>query len=84
LILTNLANRPRSRHNQFAAVDAQAGAPPRRKFPGPRLSYLIRPDQVLQRLFLAQNPEIGAYTELYAGLQADLDVQKPAQWSKLQ
>ncbi|KAL3487218.1 hypothetical protein BJX62DRAFT_213914 [Aspergillus germanicus] len=35
---------------------------------------------ILVRLFLAQKPEFGAYTELFAGLQADLDVQKPAQW----
>ncbi|KAL2847032.1 hypothetical protein BJX68DRAFT_119801 [Aspergillus pseudodeflectus] len=35
---------------------------------------------ILVRLFLAQNPEIGAYTELYAGLEADLEVQKPEQW----
>ncbi|KAL2832048.1 hypothetical protein BDW59DRAFT_181424 [Aspergillus cavernicola] len=35
---------------------------------------------VVVRLFMAQKPELGAYTELYAGLQADLDVHNPEQW----
>jgi hypothetical protein len=36
----------------------------------------------LKRL-MAQKPEIGAYTQLYAGLQPDLDVHKPGSWGKL-
>jgi hypothetical protein len=35
--------------------------------------------QIIVRL-IAQNPEIGAYTQLYAGLQPDLDVHKPGSW----
>ncbi|KAL2785354.1 hypothetical protein BJX66DRAFT_315054 [Aspergillus keveii] len=35
--------------------------------------------QVIVRL-MAQKPEIGAYTQLYAGLQPDLDVHKPGSW----
>jgi retinol dehydrogenase-12 len=35
----------------------------------------------LQKL-LGQKPEIGAYTQLYAGLQSDLDCHKADTWSK--
>ncbi|KAH8701099.1 putative short-chain dehydrogenase [Talaromyces proteolyticus] len=35
--------------------------------------------QIIVRL-IAQKPEIGAYTQLYAGLQPDLDVHKPETW----
>ncbi|BCS28646.1 uncharacterized protein APUU_70216A [Aspergillus puulaauensis] len=31
---------------------------------------------------ISQRPEIGAYTQLYAGLQPDLDVQQPETWGK--
>ncbi|KAL2851140.1 hypothetical protein BJY01DRAFT_209263 [Aspergillus pseudoustus] len=36
--------------------------------------------QIIVRLLIAQKPEVGAYTQLYAGLQPDLDVHKPESW----